>query len=440
MNPSELAEFKSEISNTTPLTVSLTVCMATIAAFSKSFVPFQFFGSAAIFTIALLLTMLGVLLDWSVYWRRLRALKGLVFWVAALFGFAAINFFTQSSNAVPATYLIGMVGLLPLFLLLGIVASFAFRLILIILFSMAIIYLGYCVIFLMENGSFYPDGYFGDVFELGRYWGGAASYEQLYQNVGNFLALGTLSLLYLSTSWTGKIRIWAVTVFGSVCFGIILASQARGALLGLLVALSISFKFRQIRFVIIFAVGAAIVATLTVGSFIDSFEQLPIWQRTVNEVLQPKQNTRLFIANFALRTLFRDPHLLWFGRGLGMFPVDFGEKPPNWLLSSNSVSVYPHNSVLEALYELGAVGALLVIIVLVAPILMASRLRGGIDRCRSALSFYFFFLAIEMVSGSLAYSYPFYFIYGVMLGRIASLRDEDRQVLAVAQFRGGSSS
>ncbi len=132
--------------------------------------------------------------------------------------------------------------------------------------------------------------------------------------------------------------------------------------------------------------------------------------------------------------------MLWSGRGLGMFPVDLGERPPNWLLSSDSASVYPHNPVLEALYELGVVGALLVIIVLVAPIIVVSRLPGGIDRCRSTLSFYFFFLVLEMVSGSLAYSYPFYFIYGVMLGRIASLRDEDRQVLAVAQFRGGSTS
>jgi hypothetical protein len=417
--------------------IPLTACMVVIAAFSKSFVPFQFLGSSAIFGFALLLAVLGLLLDWPVYWRRIRALKPQILWVAALFGFSATSFLLQSRDSVPATYLLGMTGLLSLFLLLGIIASFALRSVLIFLFSTGLVYLIYCVIYLLENGTLYPGGYFGDIFGLGRNWGGVSSYDQFYQNVGLYLAVGTLALIGLTRNWDGVVRFWSVIVFGSACFALILAAQARGALVGLLIALTVSFKFRRKRLLIVLLVAAGITVASTTGYFVDSVEQLPIWQRTEHEVLAPKPRTRLAIVNSLASNVYHNPRLLLFGRGLGMFPVDIGDAPPDWLLSSQPLSLYPHNPVIEALYELGVIGVVLVIGMMIAPIVMARRLHGGIERCRPALSLYLFAIIIEMVSGSLAYSYSFYFFYGLLTGTVASLKDEDHERdLLLSRSRG----
>src|SRR4051794_17011876 len=84
-----------------PPAVGLTASMVMVAAFSKSFVPFQTFGSTGIFAGALLLAVLGLLLDWPVYWRVIRAVKRELFWVALLFAYSSVNFFIHSRSLVP---------------------------------------------------------------------------------------------------------------------------------------------------------------------------------------------------------------------------------------------------------------------------------------------------------------------------------------------------
>jgi hypothetical protein len=73
----------------------------------------------------------------------------------------------------------------------------------------------------------------------------------------------------------------------------------------------------------------------------------------MNEIQWPQPGTRLSLLKFVHDQISNFPNIIWFGRGPGMFPVDLGAKAPDWILSSNAASVYPHNPVLEALYELG---------------------------------------------------------------------------------------
>ena len=83
-----------------------------------------------------------------------------------------------------------------------------------------------------------------------------------------------------------------------------------------------------------------------------------------------------------------------------------------------------NNPVLEALYELGIFGALVSLAIILAPFAAAWT---KFERCRGEMSFYVFVLSIDLTSGSLAYSYFFYFIYGVTLGRISDLGPESNR-------------
>lgn len=403
-----------------PKVASLTAGLAGVAAFSKSFVPFHFFGSTEIFAVAVALAILGVLLDWRAFWWRISNQRTMVFLVALLFGLATINFIFLSRDTVPDTYLIGMIGFSSLFLLLGIAASMAFRSVLIILLCMAVIYFCYCLSFLVENGALYVNERFGDVFDLQNWeFSSGTSITQLYQNVGTFLGLGALSFWFLSERWSHNVRVVSAIVVVSAFLAIIIVCQARGAAVGLIIASTISMNRRQFRSLLIVAAAAALIL-LPIVVIID-IEHLPIIQKTMNEIQSPQPGTRLSLLKFVHDQISNFPDIIWFGRGLGMFPVDLGAKAPDWILSSNAASVYPHNPVIEAFYELGIFGVLVSLAVILAPIAAAWT---NFERCRCEMSFYLFVLSIDLTSGSLAYSYFFYFIYGVTLGKISDLGSE----------------
>ena len=409
-----------------PNVASLTACLAGVAAFSKSFVPFQFFGSTEIFTVAVALAVLSVLLDWPAFWHRISQQRTVVFLVVLFLGLAAINFIFLSRDTVPDTYLIGMIGFSSLFLLLGIAASMAFRPVLMMLFCMAVIYFVYCLSFLAENGALYVNGHFGDVFNLQNWeFSSGTSVTQLYQNVGTFLGLGALSFWFLSERWSHNIRVVSAIAVVSAFVAIIIASQARGAAVGLMFASIISMTRRQFQSLVIVAIAAALIL-LPIVLTID-IEHLPIVQRTMNEIQSPQPGTRLSLLKFAYDQISNFPNMIWFGRGLGMFPVDLGASAPDWLLSSNAASVYPHNPVVEALYELGIFGALVSVAIILAPIALAWR---NFERCRCEISFYVFVFSIYLTSGSLAYSNLFYFIYGVTMGKIYELGSESSGTVA----------
>lgn len=395
--------------------VSLTAFLAIVGAFGKSFIPFQFFGSSEIVVGALFLVLFGVALDPGIYWSRLIALKHQLFLIGAFFCLSALSF-AILSNGVPTTYLIGMIVFQSLFLMLGIVASRRFSLVASVLFAMGAVYFLYCAAFLLEHESFYPNGHFGDVFSFGMYRLDASHTQlsQLYQNVGVFLGLGALSFLYVSRGWNADLRIAGAVAACGLCGILIIAVEARGAFFALIFALLLLSKgMREFIVLLITVLLIAVILFFVLGEWLNG---LPVWQRTLNEVELARPLTRVAIMRDLADAIGKNPSMLWFGRGLGMFPIDFTGLAPDWIGGNATVTLYPHNPLVEALYELGVLGFAIVSLVLATPFITA--ISAGFAASRFPLSFYTYFLTIEMVSGSLAYSYLFYFVYGVVIGAI----------------------
>src|SRR5262249_15496665 len=119
------------------------------------------------------------------------------------------------------------------------------------------------------------------------------------------------------------------------------------------------------------------------------------------------------IISFIGQLVIADPTVLLFGRGFGRFPVDYGYNAPDWLLASPSASLYPHNPIVEAGYELGLAGAAIYVALIAIPLVKYWRQEERRNLSfRIVFAFYLYFLFNEMVSGSLAYSYIFYFFLG----------------------------
>lgn len=107
-----------------------------------------------------------------------------------------------------------------------------------------------------------------------------------------------------------------------------------------------------------------------------------------------------------------------------MFPVELGQPAPDWLIA-RSVAVYPHNIILEALYEIGIGGTAFLILLLIIPIRKAHAILASLSRTELFIfQLYVYHLASLMVSGALAYSYDFYFVLGLTVGALHERTDD----------------
>ncbi|MGY8677843.1 O-antigen ligase family protein [Bradyrhizobium sp. UFLA05-153] len=408
---------------------SATVATATVATFAKSFVPFQFFGSTEIFVASLLLCIASVAMNSRLHVTRAWEVKTELLLITAFYALVVANFLVVSGDDVPSTYLVGTVTFLPMFLALGFVTALRMKLLAWILLSASAIYVFFLSAFILTQGDVYQDGYFADVFGLGRMvLLSGADTSQLYQNVGIYLALGALSAAYLCADLSSVIKKALISLSLCTAVALTILVQARGAAAGLIFALSIRSRWYS-RNILGWTIIISVLAGLLLFVFADDLEHLPIWVRTINELSKadPPPNTRIAIYSFALKAIWMDPASFIFGRGFGMFPIDYGYRPPDWLLASPSASLYPHNSILEALYELGVVGATLYAVSLAKPMIVGMNATKTKDAWL-ANSCFLMFVLMEMFSGALAYSYPFVFFLGLLLGAIA---DSRRQQLTV---------
>jgi O-antigen ligase len=406
-------------------THSLAAALATTAAFTKSFVPFQFFGSNGVFLVTFALALIFALLDIQLHARVIFSLRRDCVLIAIFFVFSALNFLVETENSVPTTYLVGMLGLTPAFIILGIIASSNIRAMLATSLAFGLVYLCYVLVFWIPHGTLYIDGYFGDIFNLGNMeFSSGASITQLYQNVGTFLGAGLIALIFFRFNGIPKKYFYVYALpAGAIIITFIIQAQARGALLALCVALAVQSSKTTIWNAFGLVVSAIVIVFLLVFAYHIEFQNLPIWIRTTNELAHPPAGSRWYLFSFAIDSLWNNPSLLVFGRGLGMFPVDIGAHAPDWLLTPHGVSLYPHNPILEALYELGIIGAALYTLIIVRPFASGFNSKKLSDDANAISVLYVFFLTIEMVSGSLAYSFTFFFIFGATIGALARERD-----------------
>jgi len=123
----------------------------------------------------------------------------------------------------------------------------------------------------------------------------------------------------------------------------------------------------------------------------------------VSRTIRAHPQFRLQIWTRAIDRFASEPGRLPFGRGVGVFPIDEGYGPPNWLLRPTEGSKhYPHDVYLELLYEAGLAGFLVFATLALLPL--------------------FFSLRHWNRSGSFAYSYDIQFFFSLAAGVVALKR------------------
>lgn len=95
--------------------------------------------------------------------------------------------------------------------------------------------------------------------------------------------------------------------------------------------------------------------------------------RTIREIQNSHPQFRLQIWTRAIDRIASEPGRLPFGRGVGVFPIDEGYGPPNWLLPTEGSKHYPHGVYLELLYEAGPAGFLVFATLTLLPLFFSLR-------------------------------------------------------------------
>jgi O-antigen ligase len=396
---------------------------STLALLAKAFVPFQFIGSTAIFITSFLAAVIFAL---PIFWKRFNEPGVFTYAPLAVFALAGLNWLGLSPYQVPITYWIGMVALCAAFLIFGLGAARDARPIAIVFVAMASFYVLWGAQFYLTYGTLYPDGYFADIFDIDRRLSlnSGVIHQQLYQDFGVILALGAIGLFRLSS------------LLGLVSIGPILylqfQAESRGALVGLLCAIAFWWLRGKPARYFLLAITLALSTPFIIAKLLS--HDSGIIERTLTDLSAAHEDSRIILWQFALKGISNEPFL---GHGLGSFPVNWGGVAPNWLLSSDAIQMYPHNLILEAWYELGILGFFLICFMCFIPVqsMMRARYMQMDSDARFIGGLFIFFLVLQMVSGSLAFSYQFYFAYGLAVAKITQMR-KSRSMLREAEARG----
>jgi O-antigen ligase len=401
----------------------------TIAAFAKTFVPFYLVGSTAIFAAFAAIGCALITVNWRQTFKAAGRVTDILVVLGLLYGAVVISFLVNSFQSVPVTYLLGIIIFHFMFLIFGFAAARAVVGVLWTLAAAGAVYLIVIAQHLVRFGDLMRDGFIHDVFGVGE----PAIYLTFHQNIGFVLGLTTLAAFGVSSSRTMR-----VCAFGA--FPFILLFMFHIASRGALVALVCSFLFlavadlwARLRKYVLLGTAAAVIAVVIASSW---FYQRALGDRdvdpnmgdaisrTIREIQDPRPGFRIQIWQRMAQRIVAEPDRLLFGRGVGMFPVNDGFGPPDWLLRKAEGSKhYPHNLYLEMLYETGIVGLLLFGIITMHPIGAALNRWDLLSSAeRSAIALYVFDLVGSQFSGAFAYSYDLQFFFGVSVGLVAVKR------------------
>jgi O-antigen ligase len=414
------------------LLASITAAIATIATFSKEFVPFYLIGSTPIFA-SLVLIGLGLAAASSIeIAKNARYVRAILVLMGLLYGVVTASFFFSSLHEVPVTYLIGILAFHSIFLLFGFAAARALKAVFFVLFAQAAVYVAVIVEYTIRFGDLMRDGYLHDIFGIGissRY------VTTFHQQIGESLSLAILAALGLVSKRSKLVIIAIIPIVLAFMFHI----AARGAIVSLVCGLFFvawaKLWTRSRKWALAGLSVAAVSAVLFFGSFYeyalhdrqvnaiapdavsrsireiqsqDPGFRLPIWERTWDRIASEK------------------PDRLLLGRGIGTFPIDEGVGPPDWLLrKTEGAAHYPHNVYLELLYEAGIAGLLIFCLVTLFPLIAALRSWSRLSySAKAAVSIYVFYLTSDVISGAFAYGYDFQFFLALAIGTIAMERAE----------------
>jgi O-antigen ligase len=404
----------------------------TVAAFAKTFVPFYLIGSTAIFVGA---SALGAVLA-ALSWRRLRDdashIPGVLLALALLYGVTVANFLAYSLPAVPITHLAGILIFHAMFLLFGFAAARATRMVLLVLLAGAAAYVLIIVQHTVRFGDVMRDNHINDIFAVGN----PVMFNTFHQNIGLGLGLGLLAAFGLASK-RGRLVIVAAAL--PILLFFLFHIGARTALLALVGSLLFPafaacwvHSKRAASLAIIAAIVAVAIASAVLFRYgmqdraVDPAANDAV-SRTIRELQDSDPQFRMQIWSRTLHHIVTEPHLLPFGRGIGMFPVNEGFGAPDWFLRPAEGSKhYPHNIYLDILYESGLAGLLPFLFLTLFPLIAALRRWRSLSLAEQAiLSTYVFVLLSAQLSGAFARSNIEMFFLALAIGIIAVQRADE---------------
>jgi O-antigen ligase len=400
----------------------------TVAALAKTFVPFYLIDSTAIFAASVAIGLVLVALGWRPIFDAAGRIQDALIVTALFYAMVVVSFLTYSRPAVPLTHLWGILVIHGIMLIFGFSAARALKMVLLVLFGTAAIYAAFLAVHAVRFGGIMDGIDIDDIFGIGV----PAIYITFHQNIGFVLAVGTLALLGLAPNRVSQILAASTLPIVALLLLHIAARTALVALACSLLFLGFTRLWVYSRKAAVLGAAAFVAATITLGVLSQqSLNHIAVdptapdaVSRTIRELQDPNPGFRLPIWEQAWRHIVTEPDRLAFGRGIGMYPVEAGFGPPDWLLHSTEGSKhYPHNVHLEILYETGIVGLLLFSLLTFLPIIASLRRWSTFSPAeRSAVAIYVFNLVSAEISGAFAYTYMLQFFLALAVGIVALKR------------------
>lgn len=125
--------------------------------------------------------------------------------------------------------------------------------------------------------------------------------------------------------------------------------------------------------------------------------------------------SRRTLFEFAFKGWLSSPMSAVFGRGLGSYSLDLTGVYPGWLPAQHDGEVYPHNWILEAGYEGGAIAVILLGAVLLFPFWHNLKERTTSGSTLSIGGIYMLLFGAAFFSGGIALNYTLFFMAGASL-------------------------
>ncbi len=409
----------------------LIAAVVTTATFAKVFIPFYLIGSTPIFATV---SALGIVLV-AIVGRQTCSDLGRVTDILVPFGLfyavVIVSFLSKSIGQVPATHLLGILIFHWLFMIFGFAAARSAKAVQLTLLAAAACYLIVIAQYTVRFGDLMQYGYLHDIFGIRD----PLIFGTLHQNIGMLLGLAMLAGFGLSNNRIARIiSIGAIPLLFLFLFYISARTALVALICSILFLLGARLYVRSKKLFLSGLIAVILVAAVSSGVFYKKAlentatddKASDAISRTVRELQDPNPQFRMQIWARAWNRIVTEPDRLLFGRGVGMFPVDEGFGPPDWLLTRKVASkYYPHNIHLETLYETGIVGMLLFSVVALFPLAIAmARWERFSPAQRSIISMYVFVLTSSELSGGFAFSYDLLFFFGLSVGVIALKRAE----------------
>jgi hypothetical protein len=420
--------------------LSITV---TVAVLGKTFVPFYLIGSTWIFAAFVAVGLVLVALSWRQIFDDACHVRDALIVAALLYAVAVVSFLAYSRGPVPATHLWGILIIHGIMLIFGFSAARALRMVLLVLLAAAASYTALLVLHALRFGGVTTGVNIDDIFGIGV----PVIYITFHQNIGFVLGVGALAALGLASNRATRILALTTLPIALLFLFDIAARTALVALGSSVVFLGFTAIWAYSRKVALLTATAAVIVTATIAAGVLSQHALThidvdaaapdAVSRTIRELQDPSPGLRLPIWRWTWRQIVSEPDRLLLGRGIGMYPVDAGFGPPNWLLHPTEGSKhYPHNVHLEILYETGIVGLVLFSILTFLPIIASLRRWSTFSPLeKSTVAIYVFSLASSDISGAFAYTYMLQFFLALTVGIVALKRADGIKIDGAARHR-----